>query len=447
LVFWASGWLFYLSLRFILRDRYTALVIPVLFLLLPNYSSARFVPFAFMVGLSMVFFFLNLYALLKSARGPDLSVLWAVVSMIALLISGLAYEVALPVFAANLFLVWYLDQQKPVAERLRPSSMVLLLLLNIVGLIFVFAFKALTTTRYHGVGSVWGIVSSAFQVHVYQLGLRLPLIVLKIIFLYLNPTLLVIAILFGAYSFLYLRRVQRSSDSPPWDSRKALALAGAGVVVFALGNAIFIVSAGEVGFTATGVENRTAIAASVGIAICLSGAVMLVSAVVKRGYISRLLFAFLFAADLLATGTLGSFWAAAADQQYAILNAVKRNVQTLPPHTTLLVDGFCPYLGPGIIFQGPGDMGGALQVVYDDTTLQGDVVTPRLRLKQEGIESRIYLSLHFYPYGPNLKVYDFRRGVLQELPDAAAARKYFGITGPEYTFCPPGQEGDGVFVF
>src|SRR6266496_125158 len=52
-VFLGTGWLFYLSLRLPLRDRLLALTIPALFLVLPNHSSARFVPFSFMVGLSI----------------------------------------------------------------------------------------------------------------------------------------------------------------------------------------------------------------------------------------------------------------------------------------------------------------------------------------------------------------------------------------------------------
>jgi hypothetical protein len=57
LVFLASAWFLYLSLWFIVPQRFLALSVTLVFLLLPNYSSARFAPFTFMVGLSMAFFF------------------------------------------------------------------------------------------------------------------------------------------------------------------------------------------------------------------------------------------------------------------------------------------------------------------------------------------------------------------------------------------------------
>ena len=126
LVFVTSACLFYLSLSLIMRERLLAVSIPLLFVVLPNYSSARFVPFAFMVGLSMAFFFLNLYALLKAAQGTKLWPVWTGITVAALVISGLAYEVALPVFAFSMLVVWYLERKKPVAARTRPRTVALI---------------------------------------------------------------------------------------------------------------------------------------------------------------------------------------------------------------------------------------------------------------------------------------------------------------------------------
>src|SRR5208283_1841062 len=66
-VIFASLLLFYVSLRLVLRQRFVALTVPLIYGLLPNYSSARIVPCSFMIGLSMAFFFINLYALLKAS--------------------------------------------------------------------------------------------------------------------------------------------------------------------------------------------------------------------------------------------------------------------------------------------------------------------------------------------------------------------------------------------
>src|SRR5215469_1568542 len=252
-VFLGSAWLLYLSLRFVVRQRFLALAIPLVFVLLPNYSTARFVPFAFMVGLSLLFFSLNFYAMLRATQKAVLGWGWTILSVAALVVSGLAYEVALPLFAASFLIVWWVDRKKPVAERLRFSSLALLLVSNAIALLSLFAFKALTTTRYHGARTTSSVLREAFSaipdvvrgalhVHFYELGLRLPIAALKAIVRYWNPLLFVLAVLLGVFVFWYLRHIQFDREACNWGSVEALALAGAGIVVFALGNAIFLVS-------------------------------------------------------------------------------------------------------------------------------------------------------------------------------------------------------------
>jgi hypothetical protein len=109
--------------------------------------------------------------------------------------------------------------------------------------------------------------------------------------------------------------------------------------------------------------------------------------------------------------------------------------------------GVCPYIGPGIVFEGGSDMSGALQLLYQDSSLHGDVVTPRLKVHQDEIETRIYGHIRYYPYGPNLKLYDFRTHAIYALPNLSAALEHFAMMGPAHTFCPDGNEGDGVPIF
>jgi hypothetical protein len=459
-VFLGSAWLLYLSLRLAVRQRFLALAIPLVFILLPNYSSARFVPFAFMVGLSMVFFFLNLYAMLKATEKTVLGWGWTIVSVVALLISTLAYEVAIPLFALSFVMVWYLERKKPVADRPWISSPVLLSVLNAMALLSVLAFKALTTTRYHGVttapgvvlgalGAIPSVLHGAVHVHFHELGLRLPIIALEALLRYWNPMLFVLAVLLGAVVFWYLWRIQLHPGTEGWGNQDALGLTALGFVVFVLGNAMFLVSAGEFSFTMTGVANRTAMAASLGVSMVFVAAAMWVSLLARRQkeLISSLLIALLCSGTFLATGTIGAFWAAAADQQRAILSSVQRDVHSLPPNTTLLIDGVCPYIGPGIVFEGPGDMGGALQLLFRDPTLQGDVVTQRMEIETEGIRTKLYYLLRFYPYRPKLKVYNLRSKAVINIPDLTSAQEYFEGMGMAHTTCPVGIEGFGVPIF
>jgi hypothetical protein len=162
--------------------------------------------------------------------------------------------------------------------------------------------------------------------------------------------------------------------------------------------------------------------------------------------ISSLLIALLCSGTFLVTGTIGAFWSAAADQQSVVLRSVQRDVPKLSPNTTLLIDGACPYIGPGIVFE-DGDMGSALQLLYRDPTLQGDVVTPRMEVQKEGIQTRIYHTSQFYHYGPKLKVYNMNSRTVFIIFDLAAAQKYFGNMGQVHTSCPPGIPSVGVPIF
>ena len=72
---------------------------------------------------SMFGLFLNLYAALRMlrARRPPVRFLWGGLSVLALLLSGLAYEVALPLFLLNGALIWQRSNQS--AGSPRPCSL------------------------------------------------------------------------------------------------------------------------------------------------------------------------------------------------------------------------------------------------------------------------------------------------------------------------------------
>jgi hypothetical protein len=167
---------------------------------------------------------------------------------------------------------------------------------------------------------------------------------------------------------------------------------------------------------------------------------------VHRVFIVSLLLALLCSCELLVTSTIGSFWAAAAERQQLVLNSIKHDIPTLPANSALIVDGICPYIGPGIVFEGHQDMGGALQMLYHDPSLRGDVVSPRLYVHQDSIEASNYGRYRYYPYG-NVRLYDFRDRESRNLPDVGAAVEHFGMMGQAHTFCPEGDEGNGVPIF
>ncbi len=447
-VIFASILLFYLSLRLVLRQRVIALTVPLILVLLPNYSSARFVPCTFMIGLSTAFFFLHLYALLKAGSKSTLAAGWTIVSVAAILISNLLYEMLLPLFAVNLLVMLAFQRRKPVSERLRARFLALLIATNAGALISVVLFKMRTTTRLHELASVRYVVMQAILVHFYKLGLRLPIVAAKVILYYGNPSLDALAFVFGAFVFFYFLRLQSSNGTTETNQNQARRLVAFGLLIFASALTMFVVTKGTTGFTATGFENRTSIGISLGMAFIFSGASIWLGrrVALHRGFVASLLIALLCSVELLATSTIGSFWAAAAERQELVLNSLQHDIPTVLPNSAILVDGVCPYIGPGIVFEGHQDMGGALQMRYRDPSLRGDVVNSRLLVHEDGIETSIYGRYRYYLYG-NLKVYDFRRRKAWDLRDFNSALEYFGRMGPAHSFCPEGNEGDGVPIF
>jgi hypothetical protein len=109
----AGSLFFYLSLRVLQLSRLLALALPLIYILLPNYSTDRFWIAAHQATLSIVFYFISLYADLKAVQDYPLHLRrWKSISILSLVISGLAYEVTLPLFLMNPLLAWYLARQK-----------------------------------------------------------------------------------------------------------------------------------------------------------------------------------------------------------------------------------------------------------------------------------------------------------------------------------------------
>jgi hypothetical protein len=108
-------------------------------------------------------------------------------------------------------------------------------------------------------------------------------------------------------------------------------------------------------------------------------------------------------------------------------------VRGVPPGSTVILDGICPYNGPAILFEGPWDVGGALTLALR-RPVTGDVVSPRMTMESRGLATSIYKEPSFYRYGPNLFVYDARRRLLTRLSDARSAVTYFSSRRP--VSCP-----------
>ena len=449
--------------------RTIALSTALVYGLLPNYSTDRFWYVAIAITLSMTACLASIYADLKAAGAPvRTGVAWKAAGCAALVISSLSYEVALPLFlAVPALIAWRTWRARRSLPRVRIIYLAFLVAINVVLLAGVAAFKLRTTVRLgaeRGLAAqvleisrhalrrdlpegAYGLnVVSAARVHFGDYGVRLPATALT-----LAPaapaTVLVLTALFALAAFAYLAGAIRTEPWPP--VRTWGALIAAGILVFGLGYAIFLTNY-NVQFTPAGVANRSAIAAAVGAAMCIVGCMGCLATPLSARRLRPMAFAVLIAmvasSGFLIVNVIAGSWIAAYDTEQRVLARIRQRFPALPPHSTLILDGVCPYVGPAIVFESNWDLAGMLQVFYHEATLAADVVTPRLAVGDDAIATTIYQQRTKYPYGRGLFVYDAGADVVQPLTDAAKARAYFS-TSTMGRSCPAGKEGLGVDLF
>ncbi|HKH47843.1 MAG TPA: hypothetical protein VKM72_24565 [Thermoanaerobaculia bacterium] len=459
LILTASALLLHRILVELACSRRLVLAVPLVFILLPQYATNRFWLSAFSTNVSMAFYFLSLLFWLRMARaGPKSVWAWLGLSLLALLGSALAYEVFLPLFLLHPVLL-EVCRRRSTGSVLRPIHLRIGagLLLSVLGLMGF--FKVLTTTRQehtHLAGqAAWfaRLLASAVAVDYGELGVGLPRVVWKILRDDPDPAVCAVAVAVLCLVFSYLEMGACRSDASPPGPRASIAWIFGGVTVFFAGYAIFLFTR-NAEVSATGIGNRVSTAATLGVALSLVGGAALIGNLLPSGRWRGRLFSFLIASlcagGALTINTLASFWESAYDQERAVVSEIRQRFPALPAQTTLLLDGVCPYHGPAVVFESNWDLAGALRILYRDWSLQADVVTPNLRVTQQGISTSLYHgSLKaLYPYNDRLLIYHRNLRTSQSLPDAAAARAYFARFNPDRdSGCPQGREGQGVPVF
>lgn len=448
--------LFYWSLRELQPSRLLALAVPVVYGLLPHYSTDRFWYAAFMANLSMSLYFASLYCDLRTlrARSPHCWG-WKLLSLASLLVSTMGYEMFIPLFFGNALIVAYRGRHSAgVASTPRRSrrQMAALVWSSIVILLLIGVFKRLMTTR---LGQFQPSIDYAYN-YLFRGAIRadfleyafgLPRIIWTILTDSSRPSVLALGATVACLVFVYLSRVSRQSTvhlPRVGDTFKGVAF---GLLVYGLGYAVFVV-AGNVGFTPTGASNRTSNAAAIGVAICLVAGSGCIS-ILQRSRSARvplfcLAISLICGGGFVITNTIASFWATAASQQRTILSDIRAAFPTLPRGSTLLLDGVCSHAGPAVIFHSHWDIKGALSIAYRDSTLKAAVVKAGLEIGEAGIFTPVtYRDRVFYPY-EQLVVYNAAAKTAYPLPDAQTAHRYFTQFNPDYTSgCPADREGVG----
>ena len=451
--------LFYWVLRELKQNRLLALAVSLIYGLLPHYSTNRLWITCIHANLSMVLYFLSLYCDLRMLKAqPKFQWRWKIFGILSLVSSVLAYELFLPLFLLlNPLLILYRKRQLEQSAsgfQFSKGKLTLLLGSNLLAIILTVVFKLSRTDR---AGEFPGIkrliyrltyvpIEQSIRINFGDYGFNLPKLILKIILNDENITTLILAAMLALAIFFYLYQVaiQSKNDVPKW--RNMLILIVLGLTISGLSFSYLLSWT-----TPTGIGNRYAMAAAIGVACVQVGGCGLVSNLMSSSYSRKRFFclsiALLCSCGFLINKTIASFWITAYHQQQEILTDIRQQFPTLPVGSTLILDGFCPYVGPGIVFETNWDVKGALRIIYRDRTLKGDVVKPNLKVKDDGISTFMYGTEYHYPY-QQLFIYNFAHKMSYQLTDAETARSYFAKFNPDYSKgCPEGREGEGVPIF
>ena len=457
----AGAALCYLVIRELGVAREIAFAVALIFSLLPHYSTDRFWLAAIQITLSMALYWLSLYADLRATRGAAQHWRWRILALAAMAASVLAYEVFLPLFLVNVVLIAVHGRRAACGQRRTVPAVArlpMLLATTAVVLLPVLLWKVQAASRFEGLtieqkaASFQWLMTGAVAVSYGDYGIGLPLVVGRILRRYPSAAVSATALAVTALVFTYMWRMPQTASERRRSAMTAAMLLGAGFMVFVLGYAVFFFTQ-NAQYSTTGISNRVAIAAALGVALGWVGGIVALCTAIARERLRHVAFAASVATaagvGVLIVGTIGSFWVTAYREEQRVLRDIRSAFPHLPPETTLILDGVCPYVGPAIVFDASWDLAGALRIIYGDYTLRADVVTRNLRVEEAGLKASLYDGrlVTEYPYrGLLLYHAGLRRHFVFDGADAA--NRYFESHNPTRDgHCPPGREGHGVPVF
>jgi hypothetical protein len=453
--------LFHLCLRQLGLPRAVALATALVFATLPHYSTGRIWIAAFQAPLAVLLYLGSLYGDLRFVRGPAWTRwLWKGGATAALVASVLAYEITAGLLVLTPLVVWQASRSwrnsADGAPKIRHAfSVVVVTAVNLAALVMTVMYKATTTQRTAFLdGLLWRIryaAEGATSVAFGSYGIALPVRLANAFRNHFDPAVLLVSVAVAVLAWSYLTRVMGSAGPIALRVRDWAVLVAAGLVTFGAGYAVALFTF-EIGFATTGMNNRTAQAAALGAALTFTALVGLLSALLRsppwQSRCFRLGVALLAGAGTVLVNTIAGHWVEAAREQRAVIASIDAEFSVLPEGTVLLLDGICPYTGPGVVFETQWDVAGMLRLHYDDASLLGNVVRPNIEVTPEGIRTLLYDDVvHFYPYTSEPLVFDVRNGTAVRLTTEADARHYFSAVSDRGTACPAGEEGYGVPIF
>ena len=445
--------LLYLVLRELRLPRAVCVAVPFVYSMLPHYATERFWLNAFEISLSTAFYLLSLYAGLRAVRAPTWAFWgWLAVAVVGIAGSLLSYELAFPLFALNLALIWWASRQ---SDRTRPSRRRLQAMIAVlgVGMIAVGVVKTAAVATHgqngYGIGFHGGVahhyaylVWGAFKVNFGTYLAAFPYVLWWIFAHRFSAVNAAVAAGIGVLGFAYLWPLARTERVARAGSDIWRALVGGGIVALVLGYSTFL-AASTFLFRSAGIDNRINASAALGVAAALVGGIGWVTQRLASRHRDVLFaggVALAAAAGALTVQTLATFWTQAADRQHVVMAAILADARSIPAGGTFILDGACPEVGPTPVFADDADLVAALKIKLGKRAPgRADVASDGLRVTDGRLDLTIRYADHSdtrtYPLNERLVVYDYATRQTTRLATEAQARRY--VANRRSSTCPP----------
>jgi len=445
----AVACLLYLVLRELGLPRLVCVALPLVYSTLPHYATNRFWLDAFQITVSTAFFLLSFYAGLRALRARPAALWgWLVLAIAAMAASLFAYEVIYPLFALAIGLIWWAARRSHVPV---PASGWITTGALAVAIVAIGVVKATLVAERGQNGYQVGfqdglmhhlayLVSGSIKLNIGSYFLAIPYVLWWIVRHRLDAANAGAAMATGLLAFAYVWWIGRRDREAFIGARPWRDCVRVGLIAFMLGYAIFLANR-QILFRSAGIDDRVNAAAALGVAAILVGALGWITGRLTRHRGITLFSASvgcIVAIGVLIIGTLGSFWTSAAKEQHAIVSSLQRTAASLPPSSTVVLDGVCPEIGPAVVFADQLDFRGALALAYHDPALAADTATEALRAGPRRLELEMTFlgdrSTRTYSYGPRLYIYTYPRRTLLGLRNRGEAARYVSER-PSFT-CP-----------
>jgi hypothetical protein len=439
--------------------RWLAFAVSVTFGLLPHYSTGRVWISSQQAVCCMMFALLGIYSMLRWARPTARrSVWWLAIAAASLIVSILAYEVGIGLIAVSMAWIAYRRFRESGTWGSRVGGMgILLALLLLVGIVktgmqerIAYHHNFLQVLGHTG-AMMWHAITQAILFNAWTYTLQMPMVLVRMyrlgaltafsLAISVTITILVVA-------FLWPKELPVAAMG----RRQYVWLAVVGFLLFFVGIGL-LVNRLDYNYSTAGSLNRVVIASALGTACILVAAAGLLCSVftqdIVRARVLAIAIGVICGTNCLAVSGIAWFWQRGAMEQATIIQSIAAETPALPHNGVLLLDGFCHYAGPAVVFEDDWDLTGALRLTKGDYTLNGDVPSVDLRFENEAVISPLpWYAGRNYPYSDRLFIYNVQHNVFRPLPSKTSADAYlreFNPTG--LGDCPFGQEDYGTKVF